>query len=153
MKKKKEKLQLIFIQKKIILGGLISHHTKERLLTVILRPVHLTVRSCFNPEKANLQSLAVDWISEKVYWYDTFEQAIFVCTLYGDICKPIVYKNLQSTRSARFLQIDSARSRLYFDNAITIQSSYIPTHVIESGEILLPSSILPFPSRNPILKL
>ena len=65
---------------------------------VILRPVHLTVRRCLNPETANLQSLAVDWISEKVYWYDTFEQAIFVCTLYGDICKPIVYKNLQSTR-------------------------------------------------------
>ena len=135
MKKKKEKLQLIFIQKKIIPGGLISHHTKERLLTVILRLVHLTVRRC-NPETANLQSLAVDWISEKVYWYDTFEQAIFVCTLYGDICKPIVYKNLQSTRSARFLQIDSARSRLYFDNAITIQSSYIPTHVIESGKLI-----------------
>ena len=113
----------------------------------------MTVRRCFNPETANLQSLAVDWISEKVYWYDTFEQAIFVCTLYGDICKPIVYKNLQSTRSARFLQIDSARSRLYFDNAITIQSSYIPTHVIESGEIILPPTILPFPSRNPILKL
>ena len=109
----------------------------------------MTVRRRFNPETANLQSLAVDWISEKVYWYDTFEQAIFVCTLYGDICKPIVYKNLQSTRSARFLQIDSARSRLYFDNAITIQSSYIPTHVIESGKIITPPpSILPFPSRN-----
>ena len=51
MKKKKEKLQLIFIQKMIILGGLISHHTKERLLIVILRPVHLIVRRCLTRKK------------------------------------------------------------------------------------------------------